>query len=544
MSKERIRAYVFACVIVGLAVSLVTSCAPHADADDDDDGSAADGGGGGNNEFVDASIWDGDPVSCDHAESTHTYVGCDFWPTVLPNIVKSYFDYAVVVANAGDATAQITIERDGAAVASGSVPPNSLGKFFLPWVDDLKHFTALCDTDPLQQPPPLQNSKRVPGGAYHLTSTVPVTVYQFNPLEYKGEGGPPGKSWAGCAECWPGCNSYTNDASLLLPSTALTGSYVVPAQSGIDTDEIRSPGYIAVTGLADGTTVDVKVSQGGLVRAGGGLAETGPGGVLTFPIDQGEVVLLLGSPATDLGGTLVRADQPVQVMTGVPHIYMPFDRQSSDHIEEVVFPVETLGKHYFVARPTGPNGNAVPHAVRLFGVVDGTALSYPSGAPAGAPTTLDAGQVRDLGVVDEDFEIESDQPFEIATFMLGQTIVDPAIFGKGDPSQSTVAAVEQYRKKYIFLAPDDYDVSYADIIVPTGAQVRLDGAPIGVTPTQLGSGFGIARLELGPGVDGAHVIESDAELGLQVMGYGFATSYQFPGGLNLKGIAPPLPEIE
>src|SRR5262249_37190469 len=159
----------------------------------------------------------------------------------------------------------------------------------------------------------------------------------------KGGGGPPGKSWAGCDQCWPGCNSYTNDASLLLPSTALTGSYVTTTQSGIDTTEIQAPGYIAITGLRGGTTVDVKVGPRGTIRAGGGVAGAGAGQVVTFPIDRGEVVLLLGTPDTDLGGTLVHADQPVQVMTGHPHIYLPFDRQSSDHIEEIVFPVETLG---------------------------------------------------------------------------------------------------------------------------------------------------------------------------------------------------------
>ena len=45
-------------------------------------------------------------------------------------------------------------------------------------------------------------------------------------------------------------------------------------------------------------------------------------------------------------------------------------------------------------------------------------------------------------------------------------------------------------------------------------------------------------------MNGAHVLVSDKEVGLQVIGYGFATSYQYPGGLNLKGIAPPLPEID
>jgi hypothetical protein len=208
----------------------------------------------------------------------------------------------------------------------------------------------------------------------------------------------------------------------------------------------------------------------------------------------------------------------------------------------VVLPVETLGKHYLVVRPTGPRGDAVPQIVRLFGTTDGTNLAYPGGAPASAPTQLGKGQMVDLGVVDRDFEITGDQPFEIGTFQLGQTIVDPAIAGRGDPSQSTVASVEQYRKKYVFLAPDDYDFSYADVVVPTGASLTLDGAPVQAPRSSLNAGFAVARVMLGPGNQGAHVLESDQDVGLQVMGYGFATSYQYPGGLNLQGIAPPLPD--
>ena len=47
----------------------------------------------------------------------------------------------------------------------------------------------------------------------------------------------------------------------------------------------------------------------------------------------------------------------------------------------------------------------------------------------------------------------------------------------------------------------------------------------------------------------AFVMLNDSELfnlpvGLQVMGYGFATSYQYPGGLNLKGITAPPPVLQ
>ncbi|MFN0249600.1 MAG: hypothetical protein ACKV2T_22135 [Kofleriaceae bacterium] len=90
--------------------------------------------------------------------------------------------------------------------------------------------------------------------------------------------------------------------------------------------------------------------------------------------------------------------------------------------------------------------------------VDGTNLSYVGTQPPGAPSTLMRGQVVDLGMMSSDFEVTSDLPFQIATYQVGNTIIDPSLAGKGDPSQSTVAAVEQFRKKYVFLAPNDYDV--------------------------------------------------------------------------------------
>jgi hypothetical protein len=40
------------------------------------------------------------------------------------------------------------------------------------------------------------------------------------------------------------------------------------------------------------------------------------------------------------------------------------------------------------------------------------------------------------------------------------------------------------------------------------------------------------------------VLVSDKPVGLQVMGYGSYTSYQYPGGLNLGLIAPPPPPIQ
>ena len=61
----------------------------------------------------------GDPTTCEHAAASRTYVGCDFWPTVLPNVVGTCFHYAVVVANPGDTPAED--EGSGEAARQRSV---------------------------------------------------------------------------------------------------------------------------------------------------------------------------------------------------------------------------------------------------------------------------------------------------------------------------------------------------------------------------------------------------------------------------------------
>lgn len=491
------------------------------------DGSGASGGGG-------------DPVTCEQAASAKTYIGCDFWPTVVANNVWSVFDYAVVVANAGLEPAEVNVTRGGTVVGTATIPPNELSTIYLPWVPELKG----PDADACGSATPLPGTVRVSDGAYHLVSTRPVTVYQFNALEYAPQGGPPGKNWSSCPaeQCFIECFSYSNDASLLLPTTAMTGNYRITGQKGWQTANIS--GYFAVTGTQDDTSVTVSISSTGAIQAGGGLPSAAANGQVTFSVNAGEVVQVLGTPQTDLSGSLVQATKPVQVIFGMPCAQSPEGVQACDHIEESVFPAETLGKHYFVNVPTGPNGDAPGHVVRIYGNVDGTVLSYAGTPPPGAPPTINAGQVIDLSVVSQNFEIQGDHEFAVGMFQLGAELVDPnaPITGqRGDPAQSLATAVEQYRLKYIFLAPSDYSVSFVDVVQPMEATVTIDGVDSTTAPTPISSGFGIARIPLGPGNNGAHVLTASAPVGIQVVGYGNYTSYQYPGGLNLDVIAPPPP---
>ncbi|AUX38974.1 hypothetical protein SOCE26_003560 [Sorangium cellulosum] len=484
-----------------------------------------------------------DPQTCAEAAARKSYIGCDFWPTVTANMVDEIFDYAVVVANVGQETAEVTVTRAGAFVAAAEAPPGGLATLYLPWVARLKgpYRVDRCnesfDGD--------LDSVYAAGGAYHLTSTRPVAVYQFNPIEYAGRGGPPGKDWQSCQSVIcdgmeEPCFSYSNDASLLFPSTAMTGNYRVTAYS---INRRGAPGSIfTVTGTEDGTDVTVKLSSTAQLTAAGGIPATGPGGSFNFSVDAGDVVELVGASGADLSGSLVTATRPVQVLGANRCATVPADVLACDHLEESVVPVETLGRHYIVTVPTSPSGQPIGHVVYLYGNVDGTTLSYPSGRPPGAPATLGAGEVVSLGIVQSNFEVIGDHEFAVNSYLLGAELVDPGVslgVEKGDPSQTFIVAVEQYRQKYVFLAPPDYDESYVDIIQPPGATILLDGEEVLDTFRRISADFGVVRVKLGPGNAGAHVLTATLPVGIQVLGYGSYTSYNYPGGLNLKLIAPP-----
>jgi hypothetical protein len=500
-----------------------------------------------------------DPQSCDQAAMLHSYIGCDYWPTVVANQVWSIFDYAVVVANAGNDPANITVTGPSNTNQTATVAPGQLTTLYLPWVPDLKG----PDQDECAGGTSMTASVMAPASAYHLVSSVPVTVYQFNAIEYVGQGGPPGKDWSSCpgnqvcqnSGNTDGCYTFTNDASLLLPSSAMTPNYRITGHGGWWAGAVG--GYAAITATQNNTRVTVTVSSTGTVLAGNGIARTAAGGTLTLQMNAGDVAELFGGGTddSDLSGSLVQASAPVQVITGMQCTDVPDTSPACDHIEESNFPVETLGKDYVVAQPAAPNGQPVGQMVRIYGNVDGTKLTYTPSTPAGCPTTINAGQVVDCGggnaaemqspnPTSQDFEVTGTQPFAVGVFTQGASVVDPNTQPpnqQGDPDQSLIAAVEQYRTKYVFLAPTDYQENYVVVVAPMGATVTLDGATVS-GPTPVGSnGFGALRVKLGPGQSGAHVLTATQPVGLQVMGYGAYTSYQYPGGLNLKTIAPPPP---
>jgi hypothetical protein len=503
-------------------------------------GAFGDDGGSSNGNPV------GDPTTCAEAAANRSYIGCDYWPTTTTNFVWSIFDFAVVVANPQQVAATVAVTGANGYSQQVTVAAGGLSKIYLPWIEALKGSPTQWDT--CTTPPPFNASLSAYKGAYHLVSSVPVTVYEFNALEYGPQGGPPAKNWSSCPGNQMcdgyayGCFSYSNDASLLLPSTAMTGNYRLMGY----VSNAGEGSFVAVTGTQDGTHVTVKLSSTATVVAGGIVPAGQPGGTISFTLDAGDVAEMVApgvSAAEDLSGSLLKADKPVQVIAGHPCMAIPQDdpNASCDHIEQSVFPAETLGKHYVVPAPTGPQQGPVGHVVRVYGNVNGTQLTYFPAKPAGCPSTIDAGSVVDCGIVVASFEVQGDHEFEVGTVQQSADHVDPGAQNpEGDPSLSFATPVEQYRSDYIFLAPSDYDMNFADVVVSAGTTLTLDGAPLTVAPASVGPNFSVVRIPLQAGsANGTHVIRGNHPFGIQVLGYGQYTSYQYPGGLDLRGIAPP-----
>lgn len=441
--------------------------------------------------------------ACTTESLGQSYFGCDYFPTITNNqLVTKASDFALAVSNTTSFPVTATVTKSGSTVSTATIAPNSVQIMMLPWVSALDQ----------------QTTQIVAGGAYRLRTTLPVTVYQYNPLQYVKNGS----------------YTYTNDASLLLPVNAWSGNYrVVSRNHWVFAGSVDYGGLYTVTAKENGTQVVVTPSPtGGKILAGAGLASNGSG-VVT--LNGGDVLQVFtarggGSPDTsDLTGTLITANKPVQVIGGHLCTNVPYNITACDHMEESMPPLETLATDYIVTAPLINASSTKVRMVRIVATADGTTLTYDPVQP-GAPSQLGvAGSYVEIPLTAADFAIKSSSPVLVAEYFTGQDQGG----GAGDPAMALAVATAQYRTSYLFHAPTNYQSNFVNVVAPTNAGVVLDGVPL-ANFTPIGtSGFGVARIQLSNSGDGNHNISANLPFGITVYGYGSYTSYWYPGGLNL-----------
>ena len=494
--------------------------------------------------------------ACGAAEASHSNVGCEYWPVPLANsaeLDRAAFDYRVIISNPNDADAQVEVTRSGSSVATTTVAARGLSELALPWIDG----------ESFGIPSNAWSSIVTANGAYRLRSDLPVTVAQLNPFEYSAGG----------------AFSYTNDATLLLPSHVLTGDYVGATYAplsrttgtrggiGASSDTIKYPDYIAVVGVTpEPTIVEMQLAGNVAADSGGRWAATTRGGSIMFTLQQGEVAHVAAAPPPDCGpgrpgynsvedpmppfgtdffdtcqesdydltGTRIHASQPVQVFGGHVCAYVPFSAQACDHLETQLAPLQTWGTD-FVSTPMVDATTPRPNLVRVVAAFDGTVVGVDPPQGGVSSVNLNARQWVEF-MANGPFHVAGSHAIQVSQFMLGQNLTDPPA-ARGDPAMTILVPQEQWRADYTFAAPTSYNAgtngqSYLMITRPTGLAITLDGTPITASFSTVGGReVGIVPID-----GGTHRLEASDVFGVIVYGLGSYTSYAYPAGLNLDQI--------
>ena len=435
--------------------------------------------------------------ACAPASLNLSYIGCDYYPTVtlqydLYNTAPKD-NFAVAVANTSNKEVKITITRGANAVTNTTVAANNVKIINLPWVNELTKNNG--------------PSVLVKTGAYRLRTDGPVTVYQYNPI----------------------ASTTTNDASLLLPVNTWTGNYLVAAWQNWDGINLR--GFYSVTASKDNTMVTVKARGGGVpTQPGGGVDGQGNGVVM---LNEGDVLQVLTEAGGDLTGTIITADKPVQVLGGHECTQVPIGVTACDHLEESMFPIETLAKEYIVVPPVQVPNDAAEKAVivRVVASEANTTLTFEPDQPVNK-LLANAGDFVEIPPTIARFVVKADKKILVAEYMVGQD----GGYGTSDPAMLLAVPTAQFRKNYLFYAQPAWSANYVDIIAPAGAAVTVDGAPVGNFTPIAASGFSLAHVKLSNAGDGSHSVTGDQGVGISVYGVIDYGSYWYPGGLDLDVI--------
>jgi IgGFc binding protein len=449
--------------------------------------------------------------ACSAATLGTSYVGCNYYATQSAQFVSNKFDFGVVLSNTASSVATVTIDGGKfTAPVVVSVAPNQAIVQKLPWVEILKRCNA---SSSLGCGGANNNGAFAKGGAYRIRSNQPITAYQLSPIEYSQNG-----------------RSYSNDASLLLPVNAWSGNHVVaswPTWNGW-------PSLLTVTAATDNTAVEILSKAN--TNGGDGAMPFTAGVAQTVVLNKGDVIELL-SPSGDLTGSRVTSDKPVEVLAGHYCTQVPIGTPTCDHLEEIMFPVETLATRYIVAANSLP-GAATPrsYVVRVVATTANTQVTFDPALATGPVTLAAAGDFYELPIDAVDRLISGNQKILVAQYMVGSEY--PGGNSDGDPSMALAVPVAQYRRDYQFVAPVSYATNYVNITAATGAAIMLDGQPVPLTAFSVigTSGFSVARIALPRVADATHRASSDQPFGNSVYGYGSDTSYWYPGGLDLLTI--------
>jgi hypothetical protein len=443
---------------------------------------------------------------CEKAAYDRSSVGCVYY-AVDTNALGG--PYAIAVSNVDSSKmANVTIEvKTGATWAPVPQGQFTLGPRNVQTVNVARRFA--------------DGSRLMQGGAYRITSDLPVIAYQFAPID--------------------GSASFLSDASLLLPVSALDKYYIVSAWPyGADVGNTPRPAHIQI---AAAEAAQVTVTSPVASTAGAGAPALQPGVPQTFQLADGDFLqLTVNTVDQSFTGMYIESTAPVAVFSSNDCANVPNVPSACccDHLEEQLFGLQTWGKSYVAAQM--PRRQTEGSIWQILAQQDGTNITFtPSPGVTGLPpsVTLNAREQVQYEVIGGgapgDFLVMADKPILVNQFTVGAFHVQENSL-LGDPDMVQAVPTEQFLAAYTVLVPASWTNDYLVITRKEGTMVLVDGVPPNVTWNTVPGGWQTGIVSGLP--DGVHTLESNVPFGVHVNGYDQYDSYAYPGGLNQTVINP------
>ncbi len=475
---------------------------------------------------------------CEQTSKEASYIGCEYWAVDLDNSIDAgVYDaagmpFAIVLSNTHDTlTADVAIyQKENSKTKKAidfQVPPLTTRTIYLP--DKCYEGGITCAAAYSV------NGTTITPSAYYIKSDLPITAAQFNPLNNE--------------------EVYSNDASLLFPTTAIGKRYMIMGRRQ-HYDDMHA--FMTVVATQPGQTEVVVKStckiMSGLDKSQKPIYAMKKGDIQTFYLDQFDVLNLETSQiGDDPTGSVITADKNIAVFSGNEATSIPETDPitcCADHIEHQQYPMGAWGKKYNAVKlkPRGKERDLW----RILARTDETHVSFTTRCTGDKNCKTDS-PILDTGAIvlnngqwidilsTESFSVEANAPILLGQFMAGQNdpidietgTQTPDWAGIGDPAYLIGVPIEQYRTHYQFLVPEKYKKDYITVIAPADSQVTLDGK---LMPEDDFFTFGTGKFKAAYKIveDGSHNIHANAPIGLFSYGFDNYVSYGYPAGLDLK----------
>ncbi|MFT3693572.1 MAG: IgGFc-binding protein [Kofleriaceae bacterium] len=493
--------------------------------------------------------------ACAAAAANQSSVGCDYY-SVDPDIIAEVQGacFAAYIANTWGAPISITLERGGQSLdvsqfarvptgqgqsityeplMGGMLMPNQIAILFL--AQTAGSFVTCPVTPAITNVDAAVHGTGL-GQAFHITTSAPAVAYDIFP--------------------YGGGQSAATSATLLLPTSAWDINYI-----GVDAFAKSSitPGqpFTEIVAQEDGTTVTIRPTatiQPGNMVTGGAMGTN-----QNYTLNKGQVLQF--TQDAELNGSPITADKPIGVWGGASCLNVPVDTGYCDSAHQEIPPVKAMGYRYAAVRYRNRfagNEESVPW--RMVGGVDGTQLTYSPAAPAGAPTTLNLGQIAQFNAPGPFYVTsqDTDHPFYMSAHMTGCASFGNDEDCRGDAEFVNVVPPDQYLSSYTFFTDPTY--SETNLVftrekkngVFSDVTIDCSGTITNWQPVDSSDTIEFARLDLVTGNfapvgqcnNGLHVASSTQPFGLVVWGWGsaassfntLAVSYAYPAGASVKPI--------